>query len=328
MIIPATSKRERSSPAESYMPVQKVDLPRNHEAADLTVLILTFNEERHIARCIESTRGLARRVVVVDSGSTDGTCDIAVRLGAELYRHAWTNHAAQINWALDNSSIQTEWVMRLDADEVFTPGLHLCLSLTLPAIPKYIVGLTVNRQIHFMGRWIKHGGLYPIRVLRVWRNGQGRCEARWMDEHILVEGRIHHLNGDIADINLNDITWWTAKHNGYAVREAIELLLSEQSGSCRSGQLGMSRQARVKRWVKSSVYAHLPLGLRSAAYFSYRYVLRAGILDGWQGFAFHFLQGFWYRFLVDVKVFEIRSMMSARNQPLREVVESEYGFKI
>jgi glycosyltransferase involved in cell wall biosynthesis len=296
---------------------------------DLTIIVLTLNEERHIARCLESVRDLAKRVVIVDSGSTDKTRTIAAEMGADVYTNPFINHSAQLNWGLDNAQIQTEWTMRLDADEVVTPQLNQLLRQKLPEIPASAIGLTVNRQIHFMGKWIRHGGIYPIRMLRIWRSGLGRCENRWMDEHVVVEGAVSHLNADIADINLNNISWWIRKHNEYSVREAIELLRTEdhRRGDEAPGTT-MSRQARIKRWVKYSLYAHLPLGFRSAAYFFYRYFLSLGFLDGWRGFAFHFLQGFWYRFLVDVKMYELRAMMKERGQTLPEVVKTECGFRI
>jgi len=179
-----------------------------------------------------------------------------------------------------------------------------------------------------MGRWIKHGDIYPRRMLRVWRNGRGRCENRWMDEHIIVQGDVKHLNADIADINLNNITWWISKHNQYATREAIDILLSKvkQTECPERGTLSM--QAKVNRWFKHTVYARTPIGLRSFLYFIYRYILRLGFLDGWPGLAFHFLQGYWYRFLVDVKVWEIQQMMEVRHQSLEQVVLSEYGYEI
>jgi glycosyltransferase involved in cell wall biosynthesis len=297
-------------------------------AANLTVLVLTLNEEKHIARCLESIRGLAQRVIVVDSDSTDRTRNIAADMGADIYVNKFINYSTQYNWGLDNTKIQTEWVMRLDADEVITPPLSECLKRKLPLISPSAVGLTINRQIHFMGKWIKHGGIYPISHLRIWRNGKGRCEDRWMDEHIIVDGPILQLDADIADINLNNITWWVTKHNQYSNREAIDLLKSDESRHEGGAERVMSRQARAKRWVKYSIYAHLPLGLRSAAYFCYRYLFLLGFLDGWQGLVFHFMQGFWYRFLVDVKVYELRAMMKARKQTLQEVVMAEYGYEI
>jgi glycosyltransferase involved in cell wall biosynthesis len=289
----------------------------------LTAIILAHNEARHISRAIASVAGVAQRIVVVDSGSTDATCAIATGLGAEVLHNGWINYATQFNWALDHAQISTDWILRLDADEVVLPTLASALkSLS----SQTATGLTVNRQIHFLGRFIRWGGIYPVRALRVWRNGHGRCEDRWMDEHILVDGPVAHLDADIADINLNSVTWWTAKHNGYATREAIdELLRQTQADSAAHGAIG--GQAKVKRWVKRHIYAHLPLGGRAVVYFLYRYIIRLGVLDGWQGLAFHGLQGGWYRFLVDVKIAEMRATMLANDWTLDQLIQSETGAK-
>lgn len=292
--------------------------------ANLTVIILAHNEARHIERCIASLGGVAARVVVVDSGSTDATCALAAAAGAEVFTNAWVNHAAQFNWALDNVGIQTDWAMRLDADEVVLPELRALLEALGDTAP---AGLTVNRRIHFLGRWIRWGGIYPVRTLRVWRNGLGRCEDRLMDEHIRVEGAVGHLDGDIADINLNSVSWWTEKHNRYATLEAIETLReATQAASADKGASGS--QAGTKRWIKNNIYVHLPLGARAFAYFIYRYFLRLGFLDGWQGLAFHGLQGGWYRFLVDVKLIEMRTEMARRGLSPAAFVWAEYGHRI
>lgn len=300
----------------------------SNSVCSLTILILTYNEEKHIERCIKSLQSFAQNVIIVDSFSTDKTVELAKSLGAKVYPNPWINHAKQLNWGLDNCPINTQWVMRLDADEIVTPELAKYLQEQLISVPIEITGMTVNRQIHFLGKWIKHGDIYPVRTLRAWRNGQGRCEDRWMDEHVLVEGNIQHINADIADINLNNITWWTTKHNHYASREAVDLLMSEAKDRVVNHDSVMSRQARIKRWIKHSVYAHLPLGLRALVYFLYRYCVRLGFLDGWQGLVFHTLQGFWYRFLVDVKVYELRKLMAERGQSLVQVVKDEFGYDI
>ena len=295
---------------------------------NLTVVILTFNEQQHIQRCLDSLKNIASRVVIVDSFSTDQTKAIALSFGAEVFVNPWINYAKQFNWGLDNTRLATNWVMRLDADEVITPELATQLRQKLPTLPVTTTGLTINRQIHFMGGWIKHGAIYPIKSLRIWRNNQGRCENRWMDEHILVDGAIEHINADIADINLNNITWWINKHNHYATREAIDLLLGEITATKAGKASVMNVSARLKRWLKHSVYAHLPLGMRALLYFLYRYVFRLGFLDGWPGLVFHALQGLWYRFLVDVKVYELRQLMVARQQSLAQVVKDEYGYDL
>jgi glycosyltransferase involved in cell wall biosynthesis len=297
-------------------------------SADLTVIILTFNEEQHLARCLQSLRGLAKRVVVVDCFSTDGTVALAEAQGAEVVQHAWVNYSAQFNWTLDNVLIDTQWTMRLDADEVVTPELATALISELSGYPDSVMGLTVNRQIHFMGRWIRHGSIYPRLMLRVWRTGQGRCENRWMDEHMMVPGGIAHVDADIADINLNNVTWWTAKHNQYASREAVDLLMHHRNENEESATAHLNFQARLERWLKLKVYARLPLGLRALLYFLYRYFLRLGFLDGWQGFAFHFLQGFWYRFLVDVKVSEVEQYMRDCNCGVEIAINNVLGIQV
>ena len=191
----------------------------------LTVLILTYNEALHIERCVRSAQRVADEVLVVDSYSTDATADTARRLGARVLQNGWTNHATQLNWSLQNGSIHTDWVMRLDADEFLDDRLLGSLRRALSEAPEAVGGFEVNRRIRFLGREIRHGGMAPLWVTRVWRNGWARCEARWMDEHIVLSrGRISRLPGAIVDDNLNTLTWWTQKHNLYASREAVDLL--------------------------------------------------------------------------------------------------------
>lgn len=297
-------------------------------ASSLTVLILTFNEARHIERAIASVRDVAMRIIVVDSGSTDATRELAAAAGADVFQNPWSNHSRQINWALANTGIDTRWTFRLDADEVALPELASQLA-RLDSLPAGTMGYTVNRRIHFLGRWLRHGGLYPVRTLRLFRTGHGGCEDRWMDEQILVQGPVGHLDADIADINLNTIGWWTAKHNDYATREAIEELLGGDALVRRAdAEARLEPRARLRRWLKMRVYRGLPFGLRAFGLFLYRYILRLGVLDGWQGLCFGVLQSFWYRFLVDVKIREIRTLARDREQSLNQVIETEYGLRV
>ena len=293
----------------------------------ITAIILTYNESRHIERCLRSVVSHVERVVVIDSNSTDNTRELAASLGADVLQNDWVNHATQLNWGLDNANIETPWVFRVDADEVFTKELATVLSGVCASAPERVAGFTVNRQIHFLGRWMRHGSIYPLRMLRLFRYGKGRCEQRWMDEHIVVDGDVGHLNADIVDDNLNSLSWWTEKHNGYATREVIDLLLNEGTDK-RVTNVAMSRQAKLKRWMKESVYGRLPLGIRPALYFFYRYVLRLGFLDGWQGMVFHVLQVFWYRFLVDAKLMEACSMMKREGLSAAEVIERLHGVRV
>lgn len=294
---------------------------------DLTVIILTQDEARHIGRCIASIRDVATRIIVVDSGSTDETCTLAAAAGAEVIHHPWTNYAQQFNWAIDRFGKADGWAMRLDADEVVAPGLAGKIRSFVATMPTDgdVAGATIDRAIYFLGRKIRWGGMYPTQVIRIWRCGKGRVENRWMDEHVVVSGKVEHLDGEIEDINLNSIGWWTTKHNHYATREAIDQLTLDTQADI-NGEMGS--QARRKRWLKDHFYARLPLGLRPVLYFFYRYLLLLGFLDGWQGLAFHGLQGFWYRFLVDVKIAELKTLMAKRDQDLATVVAEEYGYRL
>jgi len=170
--------------------------------ADISVIILTFNEEKHIARCINSLKSFAKEVFVIDSFSTDSTVSIALSQGAKVFQNKYTNQATQFNWALKTCSISTEWVMRIDADEYVLPELSIEINNKLPSLEKSISGIFIKRRLIFLNKWIKYGGNYPIWLLRIWRNGKGYCENRWIDEHIKVtEGETTYFEMDFVDEN-------------------------------------------------------------------------------------------------------------------------------
>lgn len=296
----------------------------------LTVIVLTKNEERHIARCLASVAPFAAQVLVVDSGSTDRTVEIARAEGAIVLENPWINYATQMNWGIDRVSECTEWILRLDADEVVTPDLATEIATQLPGLGTDVDGVYVSRRMTFLGRPMHRGGIFPVRVLRLFRAGRGRCENRWMDEHILVAGATADFAGEIVDDNRNSLTWWTEKHNAYASREVVDLLNlefgfmpHETVADLRGGQ-----QAGIKRWLKENVYARLPGGFRAFAYFIYRYVIRFGFLDGKEGTAFHVLQGFWYRYLVDMKLYEVRTYMKVHDADVVDAIRDVLGITI
>jgi glycosyltransferase involved in cell wall biosynthesis len=274
---------------------------------DLTVIILTHNEEKHIARAIGSVGQIAKKIFVVDSFSTDGTVSIAKQLGATVVQNKFINYSKQFQWALDHAP-DAEWIMRLDADEVLEPALVREIEERLPALPPDVVGVNLNRRHVFMGRWIRHGGRFPLTLLRIFRRGKGRIEDRWMDEHLIVwDGGTVTFHYDFSDINLNDLSFFTDKHNKYATREAIDVLNKKYGLIASQDQLsieGTSLQASLKRWLKERFYNRLPFWVGPFGYFIYRYFFQLGFLDGREGLIYHFLQGFWYRFLVEAKVEE------------------------
>ena len=284
-------------------------------------IVLTLDEELHIARCIQSIQSQCDSITVVDSGSRDATVAIAKSLGAEVVVNGFVNHSAQINFAIEHLSGRGGWLFRIDADEVLESSDELGLRQSVSFAEVDCDGLLVRRRIYFMGQRIRHGGIEPSWQLRLWRNGRGRCEQRWMDEHLMVSGRIKRSHFVISDKNLRPLDWWTAKHNYYASREAIESLNMRYGLFPVNGAFGgLARQARARRWLKNNVYSTLPLGVRASAYFWYRYIVRLGFVDGVPGYLFHSLQGRWYRTLVDAKVAEIEMMVRSRGMPIREAI--------
>ena len=281
----------------------------------LSVIILTYNEEIHLERLLKNIAGWAEEVFIVDSYSTDKTLEIAKKYGCKIVQHPFENQAQQFNWALENLDIKNEWILRLDADEYLTEELkqeipELFNINIRKSDSQSINGFYIKRRVYFMGRWIKHGGYYPIWFLRLFRKGKAKSEQRAMDEHIvLLEGRAEKLKNDFIDNNKKGLSDWINKHNNYASREAEEIFQYYGSPtSLRKSDFPklIGDQPAQKRWLKENLYYRLPLFCRAFLYFIYRYFFRLGFLDGKEGLIFHFLQGFWYRFLIDAKIYEAR----------------------
>lgn len=281
--------------------------------SDLTVLILTKNEEKNLRKCVASFKGAAKRFVIIDSGSTDNTRALCQQLNSELqkegisldfYYHKWISYADQFNWGLKNTKIETQWTMRMDADEELLPALAKEIKDNLDSLQSPVNGVVIRRRMIFMGRWIKHGGRYPELLLRIFRTGMAYCEMKIMDEHmILTSGKTVTFDNDLIDNNQKDLEWWIAKHNWYSNREVLDYQMSIKKNRCQiSGK--SSKQAIRKRKMKMNGYYRMPKFLRAHLYFLYRYWFKLGFLDGKEGRIFHFLQAYWYRFLVDSKMFE------------------------
>lgn len=275
----------------------------------IAVVILTFNEEIHIERCIRSAQRVTDQIVIVDSFSTDNTCAIAQSLGAVVYQHKFENQARQFNWALENCDIQTQWIWRLDADEYIEPALAEKALNAIKHIAEDVNGIYVNKKIVFMGQPLLHGGWYPAPQIKIIRKGFGGSEDKWIDEHLVIfSGNTISVDGDQTDDNLNDLTWWSHKHVNYASREAINTLLIEYGLINQEKEVQpkfFGTNAERKRWLKMK-YAKTPLFVRPFINFFIRYILKAGFLDGKRGFIWHFHQGFWYRMLVDAKIYELK----------------------
>ena len=288
------------------------------QAVALTVMVLTYNEERNLVACLESVAGWAGEIFVVDSGSTDRTVAIAERYGARVVTHPFESHAKQWNWALRHLSFAYEWILGLDADQRVTSELREELCALFGVGPEGVGrsarlegvhGFYIKRRQIFRGTWIRHGGYYPKYLLKLFRHEQGWSdEKELVDHHFYVSGKSARLNADLLEDNQNeaDILLWLQKHLGYAARQAREELLRQQDvpiWNIRPSLFGTPDQRTL--WLKRLWY-RLPLYVRPCLYFFYRYVLRLGFLDGKQGVLFHFLQGFWYRLLVDMVLDDLR----------------------
>lgn len=299
---------------------------------DITAIILTYNEEIHIRRCLENVGKFAKRIIVVDCFSKDKTCEIAKEMGAEVIQHEWpsTKYAGQFNWALENAAITTEWVLRLDADEYLMPNLIEELNEKLPKVRDGINGIILKRRHIFMGKWMK-GGIYPVKLLRIFRYKKAICEKRLMDEHIqLLEGESIEFDYDFCDENMHDVSWFCHKHVDYAIREAVDMLdieLNLTGAAISDNEKMISPQAEAKR-KKKHAYVKKPLFWRSFAYFIYRYFIRGGWKDGKEGFLFAFIQGWWYRTLVDAKIFEVKKACGNDKEKIRKFLKDNYNIDI
>ena len=284
--------------------------------ADVAVIVLTYNEEPNIAQALESVKGWAREIFILDSFSTDQTLDIARPYGCHIAQHAFENYARQRNFAIDELPIQSEWVLFLDADEWLPDALKLEISTTLAAKPQ-VHGFYLNRRLIWMGRWVRRG-YYPAWILRLFRRGKGRCEDREVNEHLIVEGATAQLKEDFIHEDRKGVSDWIAKHNRYATLEAQTLLdVRRDAGYQEIDARLTGTQAQRKRWLRHRVWNRMPPLLRPFFYFFYRYILKGGFLDGREGFIFHFLQGLWFPLLIDIKYLELKRGVPKGTDPTR-----------
>ena len=242
--------------------------------SDITAIILTYNEEKHIERCLLSIKDTAKKIIIIDSFSTDNTLNILKKHNVEILQNKFINQSKQLNWGLENASIKTKWILRLDADEVLTKTLIKIIFENLKSYPPEISGISVNRKLIFFGKNINFGGTFPHKTLRIWRNGKGKCDDTWVDEHIIVDGKVIDINANIIDENLNNLNWWINKHKSYATREAINFLLSKANLTNYISKLDNLTQIKKKK--KYQIYYKLPIILRPLALFLYSYFFRLG----------------------------------------------------
>ena len=298
---------------------------------NITVIIPIKDEIQHIERSIKSALRLTQYVFVVDSGSTDGSVELAEKLGARVFQYKWTkesNFSKKINWALENLPFETTWAIRLDADEYFMNNAIDGLPKVLEDVDDDVNGFTLIRRMHFMGRWMKHSKEYPKTTLRVYRVGKVKMENRWLDEHVDVgSGRAVDLPFDIVDDNKITIEKWVNKHNNdYSIKEAIELI-NQEIGLFSRQESHLDAMAQKKKRQKTH-YSKMPKYWRCFAWFIYREFFMLGFLDGKEGFLWNFLQAWWYRVLADMKVEEIYRACGKDKDKIVKYVMDNYNLDI
>ena len=301
----------------------------------ISVVVLTFNSELTIGRTLQSARAVSDDIHVVDSYSTDDTVKIAHSHGAHVVQHPFVHYGEQRNWAIDNLPLKYGWQLHLDADEFLSPELIGEIAC-LKALPcDEVDGFYIPRLTRFLGREIRYGGHYPIWHLRLFRSGAGRCESRKYDQHFFlrsrgsqhagcgragVEARAQRIRAPLIDDNRMGLREWTERHNRWSEAEVAEILMPTQEGVIQgkwSGGTPMQAKRAFRQW-----FLHVPLFARCFLFFFYRYVVRLGFLDGFPGLIYNVLQTFWYRFLIDAKLYE-RSLQA--EQVAQNTAEQEGG---
>lgn len=238
----------------------------------LSVIIITKNEAANIRSCLESV-AWADEIIVVDAGSSDATVEICRTLGAKVFVQDWPGFGVQKNRALNYAT--QEWVFSMDADERVTPGLRAAIETVLRNDANSCAAYRISRLSSYCGRFMRHSGWYPDHIVRLFKRGAAHFSDDLVHERLLVEGKIGQLEGELLHYAFDDIEEVLRKVNQYSTAGAAMML---QRG----------RQASLSGAV-----------LRGLWSFIRTYFLRAGFLDGREGFmlAVSNAEGTYYRYL-------------------------------
>jgi len=276
---------------------------------NISVLILTYNEEVNIRRTISNVIDWADQVIVVDSYSDDNTVKIVKEYDVKVYFNHFINFKEQRLFALRETAISNEWVLFLDADEWLTDELKDEIDETLKSTE--LDGFLIKRRFYFMGSWIRYGGYYPSWNLRLFKRNLATVN-REINEHIHIDGLVGSLKNDMVDENKKSFSEWITKHNVYSDFESLQLNSKNQDELADL----FGNKIERKRWVRENIWnKFLPPLLRPFLYFIYRYFLRLGFLDGKEGFIYHFNHALVYRLFIDVKFLEFKKNETNNTRP-------------
>lgn len=227
----------------------------------LSISIISHNEEANLRRCLASVQELAQEIVIVDSGSTDGTAAIAAEFGAKFVHQAWLGYTAQKNHCL--TLCAQPWVLALDCDEELTPALRESIrAFFANGDDQTFAGAWMPRLVWFMGRWIHHGDWYPDRKVRLFRRDGSQWQADGggqVHERLVVQGACTTLRGDLLHYSFKNIQHYLIKHVQYS-----DVFLQTQQG-------------------KGTRWSLLHTLFRPSWRFVRAYILKRGFLDGFPG---------------------------------------------
>ncbi len=292
----------------------------------IAAIVLTKNEELHIERCLKSIENLVSEIYVIDSGSNDKTQHICKRYDVKFFFNKFISHPEQFNYGLNLvRKANFQWVLKIDADEVFTPTLKKEISQIINKNDNKYNGLAIRRKVIFQGKILNFGGVTTTQ-LRVFKSDKGFCENIFMDEHIKVKGRIKYLKEPFFDYSLKSINWWIEKHNLYSNKEVINMLFYNKNYK-NDKEYRLTNLNRLTRFLKKNVYLKAPIIIRAFLIFFFKYFFLLGFLDGRQGLIYSFLQSFWYRFLVDVKFLELKDFSKKNKLPFKDAIKPVLGIE-
>ncbi len=232
---------------------------------DISVVIITFNEEKRLEPALKSVAGVASEIVVVDSHSTDGTVKLARRYTSKVIERTWTNFADQKNFA--NAQAAGPWILSLDADERLSPELREELLALRGAAPA-CSGFSMPRQVFYLGRWIRHSGWYPDRKVRLFRKDRAVWEGDYVHESLVLAGTVERLRGAIHHFTYDSISAHVARINTFSALGAQKLYAR--------GKKGRFVDLLVLPWAR----------------FFKSYLFKLGVLDGFPGLVISALNGY------------------------------------
>jgi glycosyltransferase involved in cell wall biosynthesis len=276
-------------------------------ANKLSVIILTYNEEANIDRCLSKITNWSDDIIVIDSFSSDSTIEIAKKYTNSIFQVKQGHWAEIRNWAIESIAMKYEWIVFLDADEYLSEEALLEIETKILDQPVER-GFYIKRRFFFLDKWLKFGGLYP-EVLRIFKKGFVRYIKDGDVEYAEVNGPVARLENDMIHHDLKPFSAWIEKHNRISDRAVDKFLMD--NGKKVTSFLSNNNYLHIegglrKHKLKESIWDKIPIEIRPYIMFIFSYFLKLGFLDGLEGYYYHTMQALWYRQMIAIKTKERR----------------------